>query len=338
MRHPIPPSRLFVIRLSSFGDLLQAQSITGAIKARWPQTEIEWVVREDFKSIIELNQDIGKVYSWPRVKKHTLLSDLGFAWKLTGQIPIKNTLFYDAHNSLRSRIFKLCLWAQALIQFSYPQVITRSKHRLRRFIFFKLRIRQAFKQPVIGAETYLKPLGLETSQPEPLNLNISSSKSTRKTIAIIPATAWANKNWQPQKYIELINRLQSYQIKLIGGSNDQVCDDIIKTTQHSQIENLKGLQSYTETLQTLKNCDLVVGGDTGSLHAADEMQIPAVFIIGPSAFGYPWSKSSRVAEVSLACKPCSKDGRDPCVNPEQLKCMKDISVDHVYQLIEESLK
>ena len=52
-------------------------------------------------------------------------------------------------------------------------------------------------------------------------------------------------------------------------------------------------------------------------------------LIGPTAFGYTSQNLSVVLETQLPCKPCSKDGRDPCKNVVFQKCMIEITPEKV---------
>ena len=70
------------------------------------------------------------------------------------------------------------------------------------------------------------------------------------------------------------------------------------------------------------------------------MQTPAIVFFGATVreFGYsPFLKESKVMETEekLKCRPCSRDGRGSCSNPDKLRCLTSITPEMVLAIITE---
>ena len=83
---------------------------------------------------------------------------------------------------------------------------------------------------------------------------------------------------------------------------------------------------------------MVVTNDTSVCHLAEAVSTPAIVIFGSTVkeFGYaPFLEGSELVETNeiLNCRPCSKDGRGKCTNPNYLHCLTTISPQTVMQLI-----
>jgi heptosyltransferase-2 len=60
------------------------------------------------------------------------------------------------------------------------------------------------------------------------------------------------------------------------------------------------------------------------MHAADIMGRTNLALIGPTAFGFPMRENSKILDVPLSCRPCTKDGRGRCHNPNHKACLTQI--------------
>ncbi len=316
--------KLLVIRFSSLGDIAQALTAAQALKQSHPQATIHWVTRSDFTDFVKIFTCVDTVWSFQR--RQGFIGLVKLALELRRQ---KFDFVYDAHSNVRSRIISLLLWTPSL------NLIRRSKERWKRFLLFKMRI-NTFQMPYRGAFSYLHPLYqliantedapyLQTQEQSP-----ESATDTQKTILLAPSAAWELKKWPTeywQKLIQILqNKLPSYKIALLGGPEDEF-DALVAD---GGVINLAGKLSWTQTAYAIKNAPLLISGDTGALHVADGLKVPAVAIIGPTAFGHPSRLSSLVAEHPLYCRPCTKDGRGRCYNETFKKCLLEVTPETVF--------
>jgi ADP-heptose:LPS heptosyltransferase len=91
-------------------------------------------------------------------------------------------------------------------------------------------------------------------------------------------------------------------------------------------------ESLTQLGEVYRHCDLYIGGDTGPMHIASLMGIPAVVIYGPTdpIVNEPFGKHRKVRK-EVGCNPCRNRS---C---KELTCLKMITVDDVFKATKEIL-
>jgi ADP-heptose:LPS heptosyltransferase len=346
------PARLLLIRFSSFGDIVQAVGVPKAFQTHLNSSgegssaaEVDWLVREDFRSLLEGNPFLRRVLSFQR--KSGLLGLIQLAWSLAGTGGY--THLYDAHNNLRSKIF--CL----VFRIRSPGVhfLRRPKQRLRRFLFFNFGL-PTLEMPFRGANSFHAPLtrwGLPPrvdrgqqffspeSSPESLPPAVLADIRNLKAplIAVAPSAAWEMKRWPIEHWKTLVQALPEASFILLGGPTDTFLSEIHSCAPAHTL-NLAGRLTLAQNAAVFSMADLVIANDTGLLHVADQMERPTFALIGPTAFGYPSHTSSRTLEIELPCKPCSKDGRGGCKNTVYQRCLVELTPERVAREAREVLQ
>lgn len=329
--------KLLIIRFSSLGDIAQCLQVPHAVKAQSPEAQIHWVTRKDFARFVEINKDIECV--------HILDRNTGIKGLIKLAVKLRRMNFthiYDAHNNLRSHL--LCI---LLRSFNWKRSFfyRRSKQRWNRLLLFKFRINR-FPKPFRGMISFLQPIAkiipslsasihvlpnVATQKDTVPQKNTASKQNTGSLpeitndnyVIIAPSAAWQLKRWPLSYWKELISLTAPYRFIVLGGPDDTYAESLAEVDP-SRVTSLIGKLNWIETTQLIAFSRLVISGDTGVLHIADYLNIPSIGIIGPTAFGYPSRPHSKVLEIDLYCKPCSKDGRGRCHNETYKKCLKSI--------------
>lgn len=353
--------RVLIIRFSSFGDIFQALEAAKHLAKSGPVEFVDWIVRADFAPLLQNQEFVRNVHSFPR--SSSVFRLIALSWKLA---PLYDHV-YDAHSNVRSLVMRWTIRIRwlflPLINPPGPRrsILRRSKERIRRFLFFKFRL-QTLPVPYRGAESFLRPLrkwlpNLEfdfsdvgwrapTATSESANFSEWRKRATAAPlIALAPSAAWPNKRWPVERWrifvkqwIEVSN---DSRFLLLGGPEDQFLHSIAEEFGPDRVFDAVGSMTLLESARLVSYASAIVANDTGLLHVADRLQIPSVAIIGPTAFGYTTSPVSRIAEVpreSLYCKPCSKDGRDQCINNVHLKCLIDVKPEQVIRELKEAFE
>jgi heptosyltransferase-2 len=332
--------KVLIIRFSSFGDIVQCMPVLPILHARWPQVEIDWVVRADFADLLAPHPHLHRLWRFDR--QHGLKA----LWSLSGELAAQHyTHIYDAHNNLRSRLLITFLRVRrGLGQCSRFHLLRRGKNRLKRWLLFRWRI-ALLPTPFIGQHSFIEPLsrwGASSAQPPAPTFFLDPQAQSPVSlplhfVALVPSAAWALKRWPVAYWQELIASLKKTNFVLLGGREDTFCEDL-RQIAPERVTNLAGRATLAESCVVLSRAQAVVANDTGLLHVADSLGRPLLALIGPTAFGYPAQPSSATLETHLACKPCSKDGRGRCRNPEYQKCLKDLSPAMVQKWLEQTLR
>lgn len=331
--------KVLIIRFSSFGDVLQTLSVAGRIGLEWPEAEIHWVTRSEFTPLIQDHPNVFKV--WSLEKKNGLTGLIYLAKILKRQ---NFTHIYDAHNNLRSRFLSILLggilfWKRVV---GAQTLLRRPIYRFKRFLLFRFKI-NLFPQPFNGQAALLKPLkawGLSTEAPglpqlylkstpkqdEPTDSNQSTIELLelpKQFIALAPSAAFFLKRWPIEHFKKLIRLLPDNSFVILGGPDDTFCEELHQLDP-TRVLNLSGKLTLLQSSKVVAKAQLLIANDTGLMHVAEQTGIPCIALMGPAPFGFPSRPMTRVLEISLPCRPCSKHGQGPCINPEFHKCMKDI--------------
>lgn len=335
--------KILIIRLSSIGDILLSSPLIRCLRNKFPNSQIDFLVRNDYADLVKYNPHISKVIEFDTRGGFNSLK------KLTHQLKQENyNVVLDIHNSLRSRYIRC---------FSKPQSVhIVDKRTPARFCLVKFKL-NLYKKDVPVAERYLetaKELGVENDK-KGLEVFIQDNQQNKiaekllqlrssdiKMIAgVAPSAKHNTKKWQAGKYVELLSRLVSEQDALIlafGGIEDKKeIDDIVNKV--NQISNKQAALNFAGELSLLENaaaldyCNVVITNDTGLMHLAAARKKKVVALFGPTVreFGFfPYGTENIVIEnKTVRCRPCSHIGSKACPK-KHFKCMEDISSEKVY--------
>lgn len=144
------------------------------------------------------------------------------------------------------------------------------------------------------------------------------------------------KNWSYDNWQRLALKLVSagFEVILIGGKKERREFDIsLNYILSENIHDYIGKLSVIESIAVMSLSKLVVGADTGMMHCAGAIDIPSLTLFGCTdpkeylAFG---NRSSFIMS-KIDCAPCF--GTEKAVLCCDIKCMKEITVDEVYEKI-----
>jgi len=329
--------KILIIRFSSFGDIIQSMSAIDLLKMMYPLSEIHFATKKEFASLVKLHPDVDEVFAFD--KKEGLLSFINKIRKHHYE------LVYDAHKSIRSQLITRLLYNSLLHYICTksidPVVVTRDKDRFKRFLLFFCR-KNFFPKPFRGRVSFQAPL-LKLIKSDPVIKKIAFNfgemrdqngylkicqELDKKTLTIAPSATRDMKKWPLSHWLQLIEKLPDYRFIILGGPSDTYLQ-VFEEKFGNRIINLAGKLNLIESCYVVSKSNVLIAADTGLLHVGDYLGIPTIALIGPTAFGFPSGDNSITLEVSLKCRPCTKDGRGKCSQAVYQKCLVDITPDRV---------
>lgn len=143
------------------------------------------------------------------------------------------------------------------------------------------------------------------------------------------------KSWPTKNWVELGNKLveRGYEVIFIGDSMEQGMIEPYYDELDSRIVSFIGKHSIKESFQVVREADLVVGVDTGLIHAAAIQGTATLTLFGPTdpTIVKPFGPYSEIIHNTVECSPClGYDHSYTCTNN---KCMQEISVQTVFNRI-----
>lgn len=327
-------AKFLIIRFSAFGDVVQTLSVPSALKESFSQSEIHWVTRKDMTPLLKNHPAINKVWEFER--KSGLLGLIKLAFKMRKE---GFTHIYDAHNNSRSRVLVWILKPLGFLNLG-PHFIRRSIRRWKRFLLFQFRV-NTFEMPFSGQRDLLEPLAPwgVSKVPPPAPQIFPSHESHKKaqeilgsfagSIALAPSAAHFLKRWPKEYWKELILLFPERKFVLLGGPEDSFMEDIHRVAP-DRVLNLAGKSSLGLSASVVALSPLLISNDTWLLHAGEQLGTKTIALMGPAPFGFPSRASTRIMELDLPCRPCSKHGQGPCVNKNKYhQCLVDITPEQI---------
>ncbi|MBN2816897.1 MAG: glycosyltransferase family 9 protein [Campylobacterales bacterium] len=146
--------------------------------------------------------------------------------------------------------------------------------------------------------------------------------------------AWQNESWR-----ELIERLsKKIQVVIIGNKNEDEFFNKLKPYPLNVLD-LVAKTPLSELIGVIENAKALVATDTGTAHLASALNTEVFALIGPTPaevtgpYQTPYNKV-HIISSNQECSPCYKT--EVMWNCKDNICMKEISVDMVYNAITNS--
>jgi len=321
--------RILIIRLSSLGDILLSTPLIRAIKSRFPQIEIDFVLREQYTDTLKLNPHLNKIFLY---KKNNVLNK-----NIFDEIAANNyDLIIDLQNNLRSR---------KITSIAKSKVVRFDKRTFDKFLLVNFKINKlnnAPQIPVRYAQTIddlnLDNKGIDLFTDKTANQLIIGKENL---IGLCPGARHFTKRYPKEYFIQLANQLyqHGHEVVLFGGKIDkQLCNEI-----KNEIPFVIDLSNDDDLLQTatdMKICSTIVCNDSGLMHVASSTGTFVVALFGSTIkeFGFtPYNCNHSIFENNLlTCRPCSHIGRSSCPK-KHFNCLLAIKPEAIFENILSSI-
>jgi lipopolysaccharide heptosyltransferase II len=186
------------------------------------------------------------------------------------------------------------------------------------------------EKDILEAELLIKQLTREISSP---------------LITIHPGASWnaGYRCWPLENYIALIKRVtKELQLKviIIGNRGDiEIGKRILRKVESPAIISVMGKTTLAQMAALIKASNLFLGNDSGPLHIALALKIPAVAIFGSTSPEQVIGPQERcvVIRKNLACSPCYVHQYDYRPDCKDFRCLNDITVDEVFTAVKNVL-
>ncbi|MFL5765869.1 MAG: glycosyltransferase family 9 protein [Bacteroidia bacterium] len=310
--------KILIIRFSSIGDIVLTTPVARCIKEQVSGSEVHYLTKESFQSIVQNNPHISKVFT---IKEN--VSEVIEALKKENYDQV-----IDLHNNIRSAQVKRSLGKPSAtfkkLNFKkWMMVNFKSKkelpHVVERYLDTAL---------ILGVKNDGK--GLEYFIPESEEVNTDLLPLTHRSgyIGFVIGAKHSTKQLPTDKIISICQKL-AQPIVLLGGKEDKKRAEEIEGAAGKMIFNACGKYNLNQSASLVKQASRIITHDTGLMHiaAAFKKDITSVWGNTVPGFGFgPYlpSGNSKIVEVNgLPCRPCSKLGYEKCPRGH-FKCMREI--------------
>jgi len=331
----IKKHNILVINITRLGDMLQATPTLAGMKMENPDARITVIVEKQFASVCSFLPNIDEV----------IPLDMGCLIKLFMSGPQGIIEAYefltDYIEDLKAKNFDYCInmsssaytailmkilniknnggWivdeeGNRIINSDWSVLFASSVfHQNRRFSSFNL------VDTLRGSSaTQLHPLKLQAIVSEESKayarslLAEANFSNTGPLIAVQAGASQRKRQWASAKFIEMINILiheHNCRIVMTGTKNElKIINPIIEGVNSNNLFVSLGKTNIPQLSGLLSLCDLLVTGDTGTMHMSIAVGTPVVAMFVASAFLYetgPYGEGNIVVRPLIGCHPCN---------------------------------
>ena len=338
----IKPKKILVIQTAFLGDIILTTPLLRNLKERFPESKISFLTTPQGAEILSGNPCISDLIVYDKKGRDTGIIPF---LKMAGRIKEEGfSLVVSPHKSFRTSLLAFISGASrrigfdtASLSFLYADKIQYEKqlHEVDRYLQL---------METLGGKIEAKPEVFITSNGQKRADSLLSSfgiKSKDMVIGLLIGSEWQTKRWHPEGYADLIDYLaERFSAKLIifGEKKElAIAEKIAKLCRNKPIIAC-GKTTLADLPPLFMACELLIGGDTGTMHIGVALKRKCVVIFGPTTpeLGFsPYKAESAVIieKKGLACRPCSPHGPKRCPKGH-FACMKDIGAEDVINACE----
>ncbi|MCX5687883.1 MAG: glycosyltransferase family 9 protein [Candidatus Omnitrophica bacterium] len=288
--------KILFITLSNIGDVILTLPVLSALKDNFPDAIIDVVVGPRPEQVFEKYPRINRVFVYD---KHARLKDKAvFIKKLKAE---KYDMAIDMKTSLLPILIGAKYRTELFVKYKSGIVHKRLIH-LERLRPFGIIYREQ-KNIYIDSQAREK---IESA------LQDNGIRNTNMIIGVCPGSKSHLKQWKIDGFIDVINSLlknQKHKVVLIGDANESgLSKEIASKVKQPGLLDLTGKTSLNELFALVEKFNLLLTGDSASMHIASDLGVKVIAIFGPTdpeEYG-PRGNKDRVIRKNLKCSPCKK--------------------------------
>ncbi len=355
------PSQILMMRLSSVGDVLLATPLVRVVRRTYPGALLRFLVKGPFAGLLEGNPHLDEILTWPAAAAPWSSDARRLAARLRARRPL---WLVDIQSTPRSAAFGTLLRPDRTFRWR--------KDHLRRFLLVHAKV-DRYPRPISSvAERYFEAVASLGLRPDGAGLDLALTEKERALadrllaaategetaastgvggesggwLAVAPGARWATKRWPPESFAAAARAIaveRRWRVVLLGSAEDATAARTVGALLRAaglDALDLSGRLGLQESAAVLARSALLLTNDSGLMHVAAALGIPAVALFGStvSQLGFvPYRAPARVVEVDgLPCRPCTHFGRPACPLGH-FKCMRELEPESVVRAARELL-
>ncbi len=306
---PTRSPRILIVRLSAVGDLVQTLPVLCAVRERFPEAFIGWVVQDRIAPLIEGHRALDEMITVPRrwmrspsecMKIHRRLRSLRFDMAIDVQSLTKSALLAWLSGA-RWRIGFGGAAGRELSQCLNTDLVhPTAKHMVDRYLqlLWPLGIRRVearFDLPETAAEA-------EAARQTVRNVGLEGPFAM-----INPGAGWPSKLWPAGRYAAVARHLSKRWalpslVVWAGAEEKALAEQVVAASEGAS--QMAPATSLRQLASLARQARLFVGADTGPLHIAAAVDTPCVGLYGP----WPAERHGPYGQGHIAVEKMRFDG------------------------------
>ena len=304
------------------GDVIHAMVVLQFIKKQIPSCQIDWIVEDGFKGVLENNPHIDNILAVNLKSIKKKKSEIFNQIKLLNEYA-KNQydIVIDAQGLIKSAIVAKIVGEKKV----GSKIVGFDKDSTREGIaswFYNETVNIAYDKNVIDRNCTLisKSLDISISKEDILNKEpfLYSEKidnDSGNNILFVVGASKENKMYPKELFLEIANNLQDEKIEVVWASEEenQIAHYLEQNSSNIYMCEKMNLDKLKLKIQ---NSKLLIGADTGPTHMAWALNIPSITIFGPTpAYRNTYETSiNKTIKSNTKVDPLKLDYNDYSIN------------------------
>jgi heptosyltransferase-1 len=321
--------KLLIVRLGALGDIVHGLPVAAAVRERYPDAQIDWLVDARHAAILEFVPAISRRVAVEGRRPGGVLRAIRALRRERYDVAI------DLQGLVKSAAFARLSGAARVIGFDRSHLREKAAS-----FFYTEHVHPGDGVHVVDKNLSVLGLLAVTERPRRFPIAVPASaaleqvaervaREGRHGFALVnPGAGWPNKRWPLERFGEVVSWIAEARgllpVVLWGPGDQAVAAHVVDASKGAAI--LAPKTGIGDLLALSRAARLMLSGDTGPLHVAAAVGTPIVALFGPTdpARNGPWDD----ADISL-----SRYGDCVCRYQRRCRrsraCIADIPVDDV---------
>ncbi|MBI1832908.1 MAG: glycosyltransferase family 9 protein [Planctomycetes bacterium] len=335
---PELPRRIAIVKPSALGDIAHSLPVLTALRQRFPDAHISWIVNRAYAPILDGHPDLDDVVTFDRgaMGQGWFRGGLDFLRFLRDIRSLQFDIVIDLQGLLRTGLMTRASGAAVRIglasgregsTFFYTHCIddeTGVTHAVDRY----WRVIEA-----LGDAPRVKTFRVPVQAEARTWVREQLGRSAKPWIVVGVGSRWLTKRWPPEHFAELVNRAQERfgGTAILVGAPDEA--DLARQAQahlRGSAIQMTGATTLPQLVAVLAEADVMIANDTGPLHLAVALGRPVVAPYTCTLIDRtgPYGQSPHAVATSVECagsylKTCP-----------HMKCMTELTPDRLWPAVE----
>lgn len=338
--------RILIIKMRYIGDTVLATPLLAALKTAMPTAEAVLLVNKEAAPVVQGHPRIDRlmVFDTGRAKK-----DIPYFIRFLRDIrQMKCDMVLDLTVNDRTALFTFA--TRAAYRIGYDGVSFFQRFAYTHLVPYRFGQIHTVDHHLVMAD-HLSCPPVDKNPDLPVfskditwvrhRLEGAGLEKSRPFVLIHPGARRWYKSWPADRFAQIADMIHQHhavQVVLSGGPSDRGSCETIASKARSPVLNLCGRIPLAQLPALIQQSALLIGNDSAPIHIATAVKTPVIALFGPTRWEdwQPRRDHDTTLSVSFLCRPCGHSRPDcPLGNAY---CMRDISVESVWNVVQRRLK